>query len=416
MSRNRPSPGHSELHAGPAAERLSLLSLAAGNFAVGTGALMITGLVVEIANNVSVSQAAAGQLIGIYALIYALTAAPLSVVTSRWCPKTTLRIALAGFCVTNLAAAFTSDFSLLLLFRATTAVFAAMFTPLASAVATRLVPEERAGAALGLVFGGFATATVLGAPLGTFLGGALGWSVAFVLVAVLAGLGFLAIQASLPGTIDRSPLKSSDLISIARHRTSLAALTTTTLQVTAQFVVFTFLSVMLTTTLDAEATLIASMLLVFGIASVAGSFLGAGAADRFGIRRTVLVSLSILSIALLLTGTFGWGLTWTCLVLTLWGLSGFAFNPAQQLLLIRLQPDQRNLLLALNASAIYLGNFIGATLGGVLLERFEQASLSLAAALTAAATALWFSQHSAPGGGACSKDQDGQNTNTRRLT
>lgn len=403
MSRNRPSPGQSELHAGPAAERLSLLSLAAGNFAVGTGALMIAGLIVEIADSVAVSQAAAGQLIGIYALTYALTAAPLSIVTSRWCPKTTLRIAMAGFFVTNLTAAFTSDFSLLLLLRAASAVFAAIFTPLASAVATRLVSEERAGAALGLVFGGFATATVLGAPLGAFLGGALGWPIAFALVAMLACLGFLAIQFSLPATIDRSRLKPSDLITTARHRPSLGALTTTTLQVTAQFVVFTFLSVMLTTTLNAEATLIATMLLVFGVASVTGTFLGAAAADRLGVRRTLLVSLWTLSIALLLTSTLGWGLAWTCLVLILWGLSGFAFNPAQQLLLTRLQPDHRNLLLALNASAIYLGNFIGATLGGVLLVRFDQVSLSLAAALIAAATALWFRQQGAAGDGAASR-------------
>ena len=374
----------------PAAKRFALPSLAAGNFAIGTGALMIAGLTVTIAQSFAVTAAAAGQLISVYALTYAVTAAPLSLVTTRFCPKTIARVAMVGFLVTNAAAAAVDNFVLLLILRAASAIFAAMFTPLASAIATKLVPEDRAGAAIGIVFGGFVIATVLGAPLGAYRGGAFGWRAAFILVACLSAVGFVVIQLSLPRHIEKSPLRSTDLWGALRHWPSVAGLTTTTLQIMAQFLVFTYLAVLLSRALDADAALISAMLLIFGVASVAGNFLGAAAADRFGAKPTLIISLTGLPIALLLTATLDWGVAWTCFVMALWGVFGFSFTAPQQLYLVSLQPARRTLLLAFNASAIYLGNSIGAVLGGLLLPSVGVISLSIAAAIVASMAALWF--------------------------
>ena len=132
------------------------------------------------------------------------------------------------------------------------------------------------------------------------------------------------------------------------------------------------------------------MLLLFGLAAIAGNALGGYGADRWGYRRSlavifIVVTLSLLALSLLmpvagsLLAIVGAGVS-----LVTWSVAGWAITPFQQHRLLELAPRQGNIVLSLNASAIYLGQGVGAGFGALALGYGSLASLGWVAALYAA--------------------------------
>src|SRR5262249_16564614 len=117
----------------------------------------------------------------------------LAAATSRWTRHRVLTGALGLLGLANLASALSPTFPVLLLTRILAGCFAATYTPLAFAAGIELAPPARRGRALALVVGGLNVATVLGAPLGTWVGEHFGWRLSFLLVAALAGVAFLLL-------------------------------------------------------------------------------------------------------------------------------------------------------------------------------------------------------------------------------
>ena len=153
----------------------------------------------------------------------------------------------------------------------------------------------------------------------------------------------------------------------------LSALFTTLLWGIAIFSVYTYIAD-LYAGFGAEGEAISLVLLVGGIASFAGVILGGYAADRIGPAGTIALALTVLTVSLasmsLLYASPGFkGLWGTALAAgALYGISSYAFNPAQQHRLIGLSGPSAGIVLSLNASAIYLGSAGGAFLGGLVLN------------------------------------------------
>ena len=357
--------------------------MALANFAVGTGALMIAGLVPEMARDLGVSEAAAGQLITVYAVVYAVTAPLLSVLSSRLSKRQVLMIAAGGLSLTSLAAALAPGFVSLMVIRGATALFAALITPVAAAVATLIVPPRQIGAAIGIVFGGFAVSTVLGVPAGALVGGAFGWPAAFVMVAILAGLAFVALAVCLPRDVPATPIRLGELGRTLRDTDALAAVALTAIQLASAFVVFGYIAVIFETGFGADAGDIFWLLMVFGLASVVGNHAGGVLTDRLGHDRVILTGLAVLPLPLVSLYLAPAGFWPSAAVMAVWGFLGFVFTAPQQARLVKLRPDQRTMVLALNASAIYVGNSIGTATGGLLLAASGTTWLPLAGGLAA---------------------------------
>ncbi len=365
-----------------ASQRAPLYAMALANFAVGTGALMIAGLVPDMAGDLTVSEAAAGQLITIYAVVYAITAPLLSVFTSRLPRRRVLLIAAGGLALTSLAAAAAPGFFSLMVIRGATALFAALITPVAASVATQIVPPGQIGSAIGIVFGGFAVSTVLGVPAGALIGGAFGWPAAFVMVALLAGLAFIAIAVWLPGDIPATPTRLSELGRTLTDLDALAAVGLTAIQLASAFVVFGYIAVIFQVGFGADSTDIFWLLMVFGLASVAGNHAGGVLTDRLGHDKVMLYGLAALPLPLVGLYLAPLGFWVSAVVMALWAFLGFIFTAPQQARLVSLHPGQRTMILALNASAIYIGNSIGTASGGLLLAISGTTWMPLAAGLT----------------------------------
>ncbi|WP_150130577.1 MFS transporter, partial [Streptomyces sp. 150FB] len=203
--RSVPAGGGSVL-ASPSPRRVLLLPLlAVGMFAIGTDGYVIAGLLPPMSRDLGVSESAAGQLVTVFALAYAVGAPLLGIAIGGLRRRPVLVGSLTLFAATNVAAALVHSYAAMLAVRVVAALSAAVFTPAAAAVAPELVPVGRRGRALGTIGAGTAVATALGVPLGTLIGGAYGWRATFLAVAALGVPAVVGVVALLPALPLRSP-------------------------------------------------------------------------------------------------------------------------------------------------------------------------------------------------------------------
>lgn len=358
--------------------RIYLLAL--GAFALGTDLFVIAGVLPAIAQARAVSVDTAGLLITVFSLTYGLGALVLATFTNRLPRHLLLMAVLAGFSLANALSALAPTFPLLLITRLIAACFAALYTPTALAVATSLAAPSRRGQALAIVLGGLTTATILGVPVGTWLGQHLNWQATFLFVAGLAFLAFLALLVCrLPRVAHPSTLSLQERLAPLFDPQLLLALIPVAFWSGGGFVTYTYIAPFLSYyTHITDPSLI---LFIYGAGGVLGSWLGGYLVDRFGAVRPIVFGLLILIIdyaALPLTATTMLG---AIIALALWGVFGNILFPPQQHRLLALSPAVPTIILALNSSVLYLGIAAGSALGGVVLMQSSVSGLAPASLL-----------------------------------
>ncbi len=339
--------------------------LGAGAFAVGTSAYVVSGVLPDVSSELHVSLTAAGQLATAFSLSYAVGAPILSTLTGRWERRTLLIAALVLAALGNLIAAVATNYPVLIVGRVVAAFGAAVYTPAATLFATGLMRPDERGRAVAIVFGGLTFALVLGVPAGSLLGPTLGYKGVFALITVIAVLVAIAERAALP-TVDAPPVVGlrERFAGLADRRVQ-TVLAITVLAVLAAFSVYIYIVPVLKQTADLSGSSVGLLLLLYGLGAVVGNLLGGRATDRFGSLRTlyvVMVGITLLVATLDLTATTAVG---AGAALFVWGLFTWAFNPPVQNLLLELGGG---LLIALNASAIYLGAGLSAIVGGLVIH------------------------------------------------
>ncbi|QIN84287.1 MFS transporter [Rubrobacter tropicus] len=369
--------------------RLRLLVLALGTFALGTGSFVFAGLLEGVARDLSVSVGAAGNLVTVFAVTYAVSSPVLVTLAGGVAPRRILVAAMAVFALANAAAVFAPTFGLLLACRVLAAFGAAVFTPTALAVAAGLAPPEGRGRAISFITGGLTVSFVLGIPLGSIIGTYAGWRMTFVMVAALGVVAMVGIRSLLPPVEAQTVVSLRERIDALKQPAVVAALCLTTLGLMGGFVVFTYVSPLLAEITGFGGAGVSGLLFLFGVAALFGNGLGGYGADHIGYAPLMATILALLALSLLgfsllvaLAGT-ALVLPATIAALAVWGVAGFALNPLQQYRVAQLAPRTRNIALSLNASAIYLGQGAGAGLGALALGHGSLATLGWTGALCA---------------------------------
>lgn len=347
---------------------LRLRALALGNFTVGTGSLIVTGILPAIALGVGTSVALAGQLVTIYGLTLALGAPLLSMVTGRLAQRRVILGGLAIVAIACLIGAFATNFATLALSRALAGVGAALFTPNAAAFAAQLVPAAQRGRAIAVVFVGFSLASVIGAPLGVYVSCYFDWRSAFVLVAGLALLAMGCLAWMLPHGIQAPAVAARSWFRLFRQPTLMLAVAATMLSMAGQYALFTYLAALLEQQHGIAPTGFSALLVWFGVAGVLGNLAAGRAVDRVGAGRVASVGIAVLLAAFLIIAYAGEGLLPIMIGIGLWGGAAFAVSSAQQARLVNLNPRLASATLALNTSALYGGQAGGAVLGGIAIS------------------------------------------------
>jgi predicted MFS family arabinose efflux permease len=366
----------------------TLYALSLGTFAVGTEGFMIAALLPTIASSVAVSIQAAGQLVTIFALVYALSSPLLTALTARVPRRKLLILALGGFGLANLLAAAAPGYWSLAGARVLLAFAAGLYVPNANALAGVLAPAHHRGRALGIVNGGITLAIAIGVPLGALVGTHLGWRSTFLGVAVLSVIALVVLAARLPRVIEAAPPASLGArLAVICAPAVLPTLLTTTLWAVGAYTVYTYISPLLTAAAALSASQIALVLVTYGVAALVGVTIGGAGVDRYGSRNVQAVALPVMAISFmgltvvaLLHKPFA-SLSIVALVI-FWAASAWSFFPAQQSRLIGIVGNASiPVILSLNASFMYLGFALGAVLGSVVIGLFGVAWIGLAAAL-----------------------------------
>jgi MFS transporter, DHA1 family, inner membrane transport protein len=174
--------------------RYAVLAIALGAFAVGTTEFVVIGLLPTIASDLSIDMAAAGLLVTGYAVGIAVGGPILTFITRRMAKPMVLVGLMVGFAVAHLLLAIAPTFELLLLGRLLTASAHGAFFAVGAIVAAETAEPGHEGRAIGLMFTGLTVATVIGVPLGTFIGQQTSWRAPFLVVAALAAAAAIAIR------------------------------------------------------------------------------------------------------------------------------------------------------------------------------------------------------------------------------
>ncbi|MEV5569707.1 MFS transporter [Spirillospora sp. NPDC052269] len=376
---------HSVLPTGSARKPVLLLSL--GTFALGTDAFVISGVLPVMGRSLGVGVAEAGQLITIFSGVYALAAPVLAVLTGNWNRRTALFVAMAVFVAANLLAAVAPNYPIMVIARVLAALAAALFTPAATAAAVTLTAPAERGRALATVLGGLTVANALGVPLGTLIGQTAGWRGTFVFVAILgvialAGLGLTLHSMPSPGVAS-----FAQRLAVARIPGVLPTLVATALAMAGVFVLYSYLAWFADHTAGVTGSELTVLYLVAGITAVLSNLAAGWMIDHMPPTRVAAIGMTgllVFTLVFAVLGVTGTNLVVLSVVLGLWSLISWLYNPAQQQRLLGASGPGGPIALSLNSSAIYAGQAVAGGVGAFAVAR----GASTLALVAAAAVAL----------------------------
>lgn len=354
-------------------------------FAIGTDDLVIAGLLPDIARDLGVGLPAAGQLVTVFSLTYAVAAPPLAVATARLPRRALVLGGLGLFALANLVTALAPSYTVLLALRVLTALVAATVTPAAFSMAARLSPPERTGRAMGAVAAGLTAALFLGVPVGTLLGSAFGWRSAFVFVGLFS-LGVLAVSALLlPGLPGARESGVGDQLRQLGRPAVLACVAGTVVGAGCGYMAYTYIAPLTRALTGADGAALAPLLAVAGVSGALGTLLCGRATDRWGADRVLLAAFAGLVAAnalLAALGLLGGGavpVAALAALLALWGFTAWGFAAPMNARILGLAGNAGTEAVALNTSGLYVGVAAAGAAGGAALSGYGATGVAVTA-------------------------------------
>jgi DHA1 family inner membrane transport protein len=359
----------------PLRVRLALLALALGGFAIGCTEYVAMGLLPNIANNLAPglyatsrpdALAQAGLLISAYALGVVVGAPTIAALSARFPRKQLLLVLLVAFTLATVASAILPTFGLVLLARFVAGLPHGAYFGVAALVAVSLMGPGKRGRGIAIVLSGLTIANVIGVPAITSLGQVAGWRVAYLAVASLFALTFVAVwlavpfQAGDPGATMRRELRAFGRIQVW------LALAIGAVGFGGFFAVYSYVAPVATEVTGLAPALVPVVLVVAGLGMTAGNLAGGRVAD-WRVLPGIFIFFGAFALSLLGLALTARTLPGLLVFMFLIGASASALSPAIQTRLMEVAGDSQTLAAAVNHASLNLGNSLGAFLGGVTI-------------------------------------------------
>ena len=346
--------------------QLPLLALAMASFGIGTTEFVIMGLLPEVAADLSVTIPAAGLLVTGYALGVVIGAPIVAIITNSLPRKATLIGLSSMFVVGNFLCAVAPDYWFLMGARVVTAFCHGAFFGIGAVVAANLVPPNQRASAIALMFAGLTLANVLGVPLGTALGQALGWRSTFWAVVLIGMLAVSAIAIWVPRDIPHAAGNIIREFAVLKRPQVLLTMMMSVLASASLFSVFTYIAPLLRDVTGFAPHTVTYVLLLFGVGITIGNLLGGRLADwrLMPSLMASFVGLTVVLVAFVFLSPFAAAAVATVFI---WGILVFAVVPPIQMRVVDAAVGAPNLASTLNQGAFNLGNAAGAWIGGAAI-------------------------------------------------
>ncbi|WP_312108433.1 MFS transporter [Brevibacillus reuszeri] len=373
-----------------AKQKLLVFSLVLLTFVTGTSEFVIVGLLSRIASSLEVTISSAGALVSCFAFAVAVGTPIVVVLVSRYPAYPLMLGCMSIFIAGNIASALSSAYFWLLGARVVTAVVCGLMQTIAMTVASA-IPASKRGLVVSLVFSGFTIASILGVPLGTWIGQTGGWNMAFWFT---AGLGFISLamlSLTVPRNLKGTPSSLKNQFGLLAHARMITAFFAPALSLAATYAVYTYIMPILEHELLIPARYTSLILLLFGVASIISTLLAGKIAAHDGLRKLrfifLLQAIILVSLYFTLHSTV-LGLITIFLI----GLAIYLFNVTFQLYLIDLageySPSAKVFAASLFPVSVNFGIAVGAAIGGLIATNFGLPYTGWMGGLLALAAAL----------------------------
>ncbi len=372
----------------PSASWGAVFAMSLAAFVLVASEFMPVSLLTPIASDLHISEGQAGQGISVSGLFALLTSLLIPLLAAR-VDRKPLLLSLTGLMiVSGTVVAFAPNYTVFMLGRALIGVAIGGFWSLSAATAMRLVPDEQVTRAMAIVNGGNALATVIAAPLGSFLGALIGWRGAFFCVVPVALLAGAWLMFSLPSMKAAGGAASGNVLRLLKRPPVALGMLAVSVFFMGQFMLFTYLRPFLETVTQVNVSVLSLMLLGLGAAGLAGTFLIEGFVKK-SLHRTLIVIPLLMAVIAMALIAFGSSPVITAVLLGLWGLVATAAPVGWWTWLARTLPDAAEAGGGLMVAVVQFAIASGAIVGGVLFDMSGyRATFESSAALLVVAAVL----------------------------
>ncbi|MEO3434607.1 MFS transporter [Inquilinus sp. CAU 1745] len=357
-------------------------------FCLGTTEFMISGLLPLLAQEFAVSIPKAALLVSGFAVAVAIGGPPLTLASLRTSQKAALISLLILFTIGQTLGALAPTYAILMVARITTALSVGAFFGIGAVVAVNLAGTEKHGKAIAVMFGGLTVANIVGVPLGAFVGQHWGWRASFWIVAVLACVSLVGVIAFVPGSARSSTVDVMAELRPLRRPAMWSALATTALSQAALFAVYSYIAPILTSVAGFSPGAVPPILVLFGLGTFAGSYIGGHFADRH-LSLNLYIGLTMLAVVFALFPIALLSKVTAIAIVFAFGIAAFAINPALQTQVMRVATEAPTVASTVNISAFNIGNTLGPWFGGITISAgYGYTSPAILAVVLAFASAI----------------------------
>ncbi|EPU6892528.1 MFS transporter [Raoultella ornithinolytica] len=350
---------------------------------------MPVSLLTPIAADLRVSEGLAGQGIAISGALAVLTSLSLSTLAGNLNRKYLLLGMTALMALSATMVALSPSYLIYMTGRALIGIAIGGFWSMSAATALRLVPRRRVPHALAIFNGGNALATVIAAPLGSYLGAVMGWRGAFLCLVPVAIAAFIWQCFSLPAMApdnNRQPGRSA--FHLLSRPVVAVGLLACGLFFMGQFSLFTYVRPFLETVTRVDISALSLILLTIGIAGFIGTLVISHFLKRglYSTLAAISSLMAVVAVTLILTGQHLW---FVVPLLGFWGLMATAAPTGWWAWVARTLPDDAEAGGGLMVAAIQLSIALGSTLGGLAFDHTGwQSTFALSSGLLIVAAGL----------------------------
>ena len=355
--------------------KFAILALAMSAFAIGMTEFISVGLLPLIKDSFNTTISLAGLTVSLYAVGVTIGAPLLTPLTNKKKRKHLLIGIMLIFIIANTLAAFSTTFSMLLAMRVLSALMHGVFMSIATAIASDLVSPDKRSSAIAMMFTVLTVATITGVPLGTWIGQQLGWEASFITIAIIGFLSLVINIISVPNDLNEYEQASMlEQLTVFKNKSLMMVYLITALGYGGTFVVYTYLTTLLTDTLHYSDDAVVILLVIYGVMVAIGNTLGGKLTNNRPMQ--VLIGIFLIqAIVLLIVGvTLSHQILGTIAILIM-GLFAFINVPGLQLIVVlfaeRKNKATTNFASSLNIASFNIGITLGSVIGGYVLNHFS---------------------------------------------